>query len=82
MEHGPLDMPRFWIDRAAAKGLRAQLSRGSVRVRLKARMDWEQHTTWNIWGIVPGTDPDLRDEVVAIEAYYDGTSVGPAVCGW
>jgi hypothetical protein len=75
----PLDMPRFWIDRTAADALKEQLSRGPVRVKLKARMDWEQQTTWNIWGIVPGTDPELRDELVAVEAYYDGTSVVPGL---
>ena len=75
----PLDLPRFWIERATADGLKEQLNRGPVRVRLKARMDWEQHTTWNIWGVFPGTDPDLKDELVAIEAYYDGTSVVPGL---
>jgi len=76
----PLDMPRFWIERPAAEELREQVrSGGPVRVRLRARMDWERHTTWNIWGIVPGTDPDLSGELVAVETYYDGTSVVPAL---
>ena len=47
-------------------------------VRLHARMDWESHTTWNIWGRVSGTDSTLADELVAVHAYYDGNSVVPA----
>ena len=76
----PLDMPRFWIERPAAEKLRERVrNEGPVRVRLKARMDLERHTTWNIWGIVPGTDPELSGELVAIETYYDGTSVVPGL---
>ena len=75
----PLDMPRFWIDRTAADGLKGQLRRGPVRAKLKARMDWERQTTWNIWGIVPGTDPQLKDELVAVQASYDGSSVVPGL---
>ncbi|SVC61748.1 uncharacterized protein METZ01_LOCUS314602, partial [marine metagenome] len=76
----PVDLPRFWIEMPAAAALKERVRKqGAVRVRLKARMDWERHTTWNIWGIVPGTDPDLSDELVAVEAYYDGTSVVPGL---
>jgi len=76
----PVDLPRFWIEMPAAAALKERVRKqGAVRVRLKARMDWERHTTWNIWGIVPGTDPGLKDELVAVEAYYDGTSVVPGL---
>jgi len=75
----PVDLPRFWIGRSAGDGLKERLSREPIRVRLKARMDWEQRTSWNIWGVVPGTDPELKDELVAVEAYYDGTSVVPGL---
>ena len=75
----PVDVPRFWIDGDAATALRQRM-RGAdgLRVHLQARMDWESVTTWNIWGQVPGTDPALADELVAVQASYDGMSVVPA----
>jgi hypothetical protein len=75
----PVDMPRFWITAEAGQRLKERLRQGTLRIRLRARMDWEQHTTQNIWGVVPGADPQLQDEVVVVSAYYDGTSVVPAL---
>ena len=76
--HVPLDIPRFWIEREAGLMLRQRLRGGELLVRLQGRMEWQQRPAWNIWGVIPGTDPELADERVAIEAYYDGTSVVPA----
>ena len=73
----PLDVPRFWIEREAGLALRDQLAEGALVARVRARVDWERHETWNIWGIVPGADPALRDELWAIQTYYDGISVAP-----
>ncbi|MEE2658947.1 MAG: FtsX-like permease family protein [Candidatus Latescibacterota bacterium] len=75
----PVRVPRFWLDRNTGLTLKARIGRGSLPVRMHARMDFEKATSWNIWGIVPGTDPVLKDEVVLVEAYYDGTSVVPSV---
>ena len=75
----PVDVPRFWIGAAEAEALRRKIAEaGRLRVRVQARMVWERHTTWNIWGVVPGVDPALADELVAVQAYYDGSSVVPA----
>ncbi len=75
----PLDVPRFWIEREAGERLRRDLDRGELTVRLKSRMDWERHPTWNIWGKISGTDPLLKDETIVVEAYYDGMSVVPSL---
>ncbi|MEC7842633.1 MAG: ABC transporter permease [Candidatus Latescibacterota bacterium] len=74
----PVNVPRFWLGRPQALALRERLQSGErIRVKLHARMDWESHATWNIWGLVPGTDPELTDEVVVVQTYYDGISVVP-----
>ncbi|MEE3259611.1 MAG: hypothetical protein VX293_10420, partial [Candidatus Latescibacterota bacterium] len=73
----PLDVPRFWIDRAQGLALKERLGPGAQRAKLRARVDWERHETWNIWGIIPGADSELEDELWAIQTYYDGISVAP-----
>ena len=75
----PLDIPRFWVSRQAGAALRELAQAGEVEVELTGRMEWQARPAWNIWGVVPGTDPALRDETVAVEAYYDGISVVPAL---
>ena len=75
----PLDIPRFWIARAAGLRLKERLLQQPTSVVLKGRMDWQRETAWNIWGRLPGTDPDLADETIIIESYYDGMSVVPAL---
>ena len=74
----PVDVPRFWLGRQAALRLRDRLGDGEIDVHLRARMDFETHTTWAIWGRVPGADPELSGELVAVHAYYDGISVVPS----
>ena len=74
----PLNVPRFWIDRASGERLRRSLGEGEVQVRLQSRMDWERHATWNVWGKIIGNDPKLKDQTIIVEAYYDGMSVVPS----
>ena len=63
---------------------------GMVSCWYTCRAAWSgnRRPAWNIWGVIPGADPELADERVAIEAYYDGISVVPgrapsaeAACG-
>lgn len=76
----PLNAPRFWIDKSEGERLRRRLAAGErIEVELKARMDWERHPTQNIIGWIPGADPELRERVVLIDAYYDAMSVVPAL---
>ncbi len=76
----PLNLPRFWVSKAEGETLRQRLSQaGPVEVHLDYRMDWERQPAWNIMGMIPGSDPLLRDDVVVLEAYYDAMSVVPAL---
>ena len=74
----PIGVPRFWLSRDRGLDLVRRLGDGELPVRLHARMDWEPQTTWNIWGTIPGADPELAEELVLIQAYYDGISVVPS----
>ena len=75
----PLDLPRFWIGREAGQQLKERLGENQAEVRVQARMDWEQRPAWNILGVIPGSDPVLQADTIAVEAYYDAASVVPAL---
>ena len=76
----PLDVPRFWLDRQPALALRRRLLAGeSLQAHLESRMDWRRVPAWNIWGRFEGTDPDLADDLIVVEAYYDGISIAPGL---
>ena len=76
----PNSVERFWIDKASGQTLKAMLEqRGELEIELKARMEWEKHTAHNILGFLPGTDPDVKEQIVVINAYYDAMSVVPAL---
>ena len=48
-------------------------------VNVRASMVWEEKTVYRVSGEIPGTDPDLTQEVMVVHAYYDSTSVVPAL---
>ncbi len=76
----PNGTERFWIDKSSGRELRRLLEKeGEVEVELHARMDWEKTVAHNILGTVPGTDPELKDQIIVINAYYDAMSVVPAL---
>lgn len=75
----PLSVERFWIRRSDADQVLSRLEEGPFEVELKARMDWVQRPAWNILGTMPGADPARSEEVIVVQAYYDGMSVVPAL---
>jgi ABC-type antimicrobial peptide transport system permease subunit len=76
----PLDLPRFWVSKADGEALRqAATGDRTLQVHLEYRMDWERRPAWNLFGIVPGYDPLLKEDVIVLEAYYDAMSVVPAL---
>ncbi|MDH7603231.1 MAG: hypothetical protein QHI38_13920, partial [Armatimonadota bacterium] len=76
----PVSMPRFWVSKETAAKIRALIAQGRAnRARIYCTMPWEKVRARNITGIIRGTDPKLRDEWIVLHAYYDGTSVVPAL---
>lgn len=76
----PVSIPRFWISRADAAALQsASLTTPGFSVTVKCDNPWQTHTASNIVGIMPGSDPVLRNQVVVIEGYYDSMSVVPSL---
>jgi hypothetical protein len=76
----PISIPRFWISKSDGDALKALCAvRAHPVVRLKSRMTWQRKLTYNITGIIPGSDPKLRNQIIVIESYYDSNSVVPAL---
>ncbi len=75
----PVDVPRFWLSRDDARELTAAAESGDVTAKLTSGFRWENKINRNIIGILEGSDPQLRDEAIIIEAYYDSVSVVPSL---
>ena len=77
-ELSPIQFPRFWIsiDRLQAlfPGFETKpAGRMAEDVHLASKMNWENVISQNVYGIVPGTDPELQEQSVMVEAFYDST---------
>lgn len=69
-------------------GLTAQAARRSfvpmatgIRVNISAPSSARRFESVNVWGIVRGSDPALRDEVVVYTAHYDHLGIADPVDG-
>ncbi|MEA3402618.1 MAG: M28 family peptidase [Armatimonadota bacterium] len=74
----PVDVPRFWIDREDGQALKEAAADAELEGTLTAQTHWENRTNRNIIGILPGSDPTLREEAMILEAYYDSVSIVPS----
>ncbi len=72
----PVAVPRYWVSRADSAALKAA---EGTEVTINCQMPWEKVTGRNILAKIPGSDPKLRDQIVILSAYYDSTSIAPAI---
>lgn len=88
----PVSMPRFWISKENAAKIRAMIKdiqaknahlpvaeRPKLEAKVFCKMPWEKVESRNIIGVIPGSDPKLKDQWIVLHASYDGTSVVPAL---
>ncbi len=74
----PVDIPRYWVPKAASDYLLALLaSRERVDVTVKCDMEWTRVAGKNIIARVKGTDPRLSKQQVVVQSYYDSISIAP-----
>jgi len=89
MDEIPLNIPRFYVRREDALRL-VEHAKNRPQARLEARMDWENVSTWNVWGWIPGSDAPLparpdetpkrwKDRLIVLTTHYDAMSVVPGV---
>jgi len=74
-ELSPLQFPCFWMSRATADQLFGPLSDKTsgpiAQVSLQSSTVWENFLARNIYALIPGTDPKLKQELLILEAFFD-----------
>ncbi len=71
----PLQFPCFWMKRERALQvfgpLVIQQKPLIPRVELRSRCIWENYQAKNLYSLIKGTDPQLKKELLIIEAFFD-----------
>jgi ABC-type antimicrobial peptide transport system permease subunit len=76
----PISIPRFWLSRSdAAPFIAAASAGGKPTCTLTCEMPWERRQAKNIFGMIPGKDPKLKDQIIVLQSYYDSISVVPSI---
>jgi hypothetical protein len=71
----PLAFPRYWAPRETAAELkRLASSASSARATVRSQVRWEHTLVRNCFGLLEGRNPDLRKDLVVLDAFYDSSS--------
>src|SRR5207302_1353888 len=74
----PVAIPRFWISkRDAAQLIPSLQGEHSPQATMKCDMHWENRPARNFLAKIEGSDPQMKDQVIVLEAYYDTMSMVP-----
>ena len=76
LELSPIDFPLFHLPVQAARRLFGNLDtmpgkRLASKIKLFSDITWQNERAENISCLIPGTDPELRDQLLVVEAFYD-----------
>ena len=79
-ELSPIQFPRFWMPISQIRDLfgafeTAAEGRVADQVNLVSQSTWQLVTAENIYCFIPGTDPNLREQLIMVEAFYDSTAL-------
>ncbi len=79
LELSPLQFPRFWISLAAAKEVFGDFEKApggqiAAEARLVSQTGWQLASSENIYCFVSGSDPELKERLVMVEAFYDSSA--------
>ncbi len=82
IELSPVHFPRFRIERSRAEELFGSFQNAPAglvfdRIQLFSQSEWRENLAENIYGLIPGVDPDLKEELVIVEAFYDSSALVP-----
>ena len=82
-ELSPVRFPCFWMkstDAVSLFGPFSEAPNGLIKDRVEIRSDisWQNSTGKNIYCLIEGTDPKLKEELLIIEAFYDSSGYIPS----
>jgi hypothetical protein len=80
----PIPFPRLRMDRDTARRVFGDFETAPEGVvartaRLYSVIKWEAATAENVYGVIPGADPQLKDQLVVVEAFYDTGALVPGI---
>ncbi|MCK5517118.1 MAG: M28 family peptidase, partial [Desulfobulbaceae bacterium] len=74
-ELSPLQFPCFWMTKKTAGDLFGSYTENEsapiAQVELQSTTVWENFLARNIYALIPGTDPQLKQELLILEAFFD-----------
>jgi len=78
-ELSPIHFPSYWMTEEQARSIFGDFDKqtnGLVRdeISLSSRIIWKNGSERNIYALIEGNDPELSEELVIIEAFYDSTA--------
>ncbi|MCP4630146.1 MAG: M28 family peptidase [bacterium] len=78
-ELSPIQFPRFWMPLDRVQELFHDFESRPAghladAVTLISDINWETVVAENVYAIIPGSDPDLSEQSILIEAFYDSTA--------
>ncbi len=80
IELSPIQFPRFHISIDRARKLFGAFEtivegRVTAEVRITSDITWQKAFSRNIYCLIPGIDPTLKNKLVIVEAFYDSTAM-------
>jgi hypothetical protein len=78
-ELSPLQFPRFWMTQAEAEKIFGDFENApdglvAAEAKLISQVSWQIASSENIYCFVDGTDPELKERLIMVEAFYDSTA--------
>ncbi|MGC8844151.1 MAG: M28 family peptidase, partial [bacterium] len=76
----PIDIARFWVRKQDAELLKKLIAQNpSLEVVVKCSMPWELKRGYNVIGFLPGSDEELRNQLIIVESFFDSMSIAPSL---
>ncbi len=74
----PIQLPCFWMEKEKLRSFFTNKvfdkpGQIAATAELASIAHWQEVVTENIYGLIPGTDPELTKELLIVEAFYDAS---------
>jgi hypothetical protein len=82
VELSPVHFPRFRIEQSQAEKLFGSFQAAPAgvvfeKIKLFSQFRWREVLAENVYGLIPGVDPELKEEFIIVEAFYDSSAFVP-----